>query len=181
MLIVVAGPSGVGKSRLLRLAESGLGWGTVTPWTSRPRRDDEEPGRDYSFCTQDEFRARIEAGDMPFWDFTLRHYYGYGPDLTERAASGQPHIIQALARLGLRLVQAVPDSATVFLHASDEHTLRARLNARGYDRTELVLREQHWLEERTHAPMFDVQVSEAELADTDAMLALLSELAGSLK
>ena len=180
MLIIVSGPSGVGKSRLLNLCVDGLGWRTVVPWTTRPIREGERAGSGYQFCNRDRFREWIESGVMEFWDYTVGNYYGYDATLRERAERGDTVIIQALARMGIRIAAAIDGSATVFLRAADERTLFERLRQRGYDERELSLRREHWAEEREHSAMFDIQIDEAELADTDAILRVMRETMQSL-
>lgn len=181
MLIVVAGPSGVGKSRLLSLSVEGLGWTTAVPWTTRAVRENERVGKDHNFCSRDAFRAKIESGEMEFWDYTVGNYYGYDRVLRVRAERGEPVIVQALARMGLRIATALDRSATVFLRAANEQTLLDRLEQRGYDAEELALRREHWREEREHSAMFDIQIDEAELADTDAVLAVMREAMENLR
>lgn len=181
MLIIVAGPSGVGKSRLLNLAVEGLGWTTAVPWTTRAVRENERTGTDYNFCSRDAFRQQIESGEMEFWDYAVGNYYGYDRSLRRRAERGGPIVVHALARMGLRIATALDRSATVFLRAADERTLLDRLQQRGYDDEELALRHEQWREEREHSVMFDIQIDEAELADTDAVLAVMREAMENLR
>jgi guanylate kinase len=165
----------------MSLARDGLGWETPVPWTTRAPRDHEVDGRDHHFCDVQHFQAKIEAGEMSFWDYTLRNYYGYDITLPERCTKATPCMVAALARMGLRMAHALPDTATVFLDAGDDAVLRVRVNERYRDPEERSLREGHWREEQAHAPMFSLRLGEAELADADVTLGLLSQLASSLR
>jgi guanylate kinase len=118
---------------------------------------------------------------MEFWDYAVGNYYGYDRTLRERAERGEPVIVQALARMGLRIAAALDRSATLFLRAADERTLLNRLQRRGYDAEELALRREHWREEREHSGMFDIQINEAELVDTDAIIAVMREVMENLR
>lgn len=175
MLIVVAGPSGVGKSRLLDLATRSLEFRTATPVTSRRPRDGEIDGQDYYFCDRNAFRTRIEEGQLFEWDFVLRNYYGYGHELRALAEGAEPAIVQILARMGLRVAARLPDVFSLYLRARDQQLLSERLEARAYDERELLLREEHWAEEEAHSHLFDLVVNEAELVNDDAVLEVLQE------
>lgn len=180
MLFVVSGPSGVGKSRLVDLVARGLGWETVVPWTTRDRRDNEVDGRDYRFCSKAAFREMIAERTMCFWDYTLGHYYGYDRGLLERVSGVSHVIVPVLARMALRIRAEVPNCVSVFLQAGDHDVLASRLARRDYDSREMLLRQQHWLEEQEHAPLFDVEIAVAELSSPDIALHLLRDAAQDL-
>jgi guanylate kinase len=125
------------------------------------------------------FQTLIESGEMQFWDYTLRNYYGYDRTLS-RVSASEPVIIQALARMGLRIAREIPNSATIFLQMKNPTVGDARLGEREYGGEELLLRREHWAEEHAHATLFDIRVSEGEFADRAAIIELLVETAGSL-
>jgi guanylate kinase len=64
-LVVVSGPSGVGKGTLIRAAlDRAAGVGLATSATTRPRRPGEAHGREYWFLAPDDFARRVEAGEV---------------------------------------------------------------------------------------------------------------------
>jgi guanylate kinase len=173
MLVIVSGPSGVGKSRLIALACSQFGFARSVPITTRSKRPGEVEGLDYEFVSKSRFRSLIIEGQLCMWDFTLRHYYGYRVDLRRRCSSGEAIVIHALARMGLRFFQDNSDVFLVFLDSPSDALLDHRLADRAYDETELLLRRQHWAEEREHSSMFHLVLRDGDRApDRDLTLAL---------
>ena len=76
-VIIVCGPSGVGKSTFIRYLKKNLdGVGEPLTWTSRPRRPKERKGIDKNFVTKERFLEMIEDGEFVEWDQQGGHYYG---------------------------------------------------------------------------------------------------------
>jgi len=68
VLLILAGPAGVGKSTLCdRLVASVPHFERVITATTRPPRPNEENGRDYYFLSEEEFDRRLVAGDFLEW------------------------------------------------------------------------------------------------------------------
>ncbi len=68
VLLLLAGPAGVGKSTLCdRLAAEVPGFERVVTATTRPPRPNEVDGRDYHFLSEEEFDRRLAAGDFLEW------------------------------------------------------------------------------------------------------------------
>lgn len=73
LLVVVSGPSGVGKDATLkRMQARGAPFHFLVTTTTRPRRPTEVEGVDYRFITPDEFQARLARGEF------LEHANVYG-------------------------------------------------------------------------------------------------------
>ena len=77
-LIVVAGPSGVGKGSLDRrlLARDPEGLALSVSATTRPPRPNETDGVDYSFVDEDRFDEMIRAGELLEWAEIVGHRSG---------------------------------------------------------------------------------------------------------
>ena len=68
LLVVLSGPSGVGKDAVLsRMRELGRPYHFTVTATTRPRRATERDGVDYIFLTVDQFRALRESGGLLEW------------------------------------------------------------------------------------------------------------------
>ena len=72
LLLVVSGPSGVGKTTITREIERRLGGVFSVSATTRPQADGEVNGRDYFFITEHEFEQKVADGDF------LEHAQVYG-------------------------------------------------------------------------------------------------------
>lgn len=75
--LVVAGPSGVGKSTLIRRAlEARPAWRFSVSATTRPQREGEQDGVDYHFLEPEEFAQRVGAGAFMEYAEVYGHNYG---------------------------------------------------------------------------------------------------------
>ncbi len=82
LLIVLSGPSGVGKDTLLgRLTDVCPGLKRAVTYTTRPPRSGETSGVDYNFVTIEEFRCMAEAGH--FLEYAEVHGNLYGSSLRD--------------------------------------------------------------------------------------------------
>lgn len=128
---MIIGPSGSGKSSVVR-ALAGVGALRVHPtWTTRPRRDDERDGSvEHVFVSDADFDARDRAGG--FLDtvamFGLPYRYGLPP--IDRAVDGRIDTVMLRAPLVERFARFVPDHV-VFQIEDDPARVEERLRARG--------------------------------------------------
>jgi guanylate kinase len=142
VLLVVAGPSGVGKGtvvrRLLEL-EPAL-WLSVSA-TTRPPRPGEVDGRDYRFLSRSEFeRLRDEGGFLESFDV-----YGdlkgtpRGP-VEEQLAAGRDVLLEVDVQGALAVRDAFPDAVLVFVRPPSRAVQEERLLGRGQDDPDAVER-----------------------------------------
>ncbi|HLO98464.1 MAG TPA: GTPase [Fimbriimonas sp.] len=181
MLIVVSGPSGVGKSTLLNAIADSFPIGFAVPVTTRCPRAEEVDGRDYDFITVEAFHELIRRDALACWDFALDNYYGYRKDLLSRLEDGQSVIIHCLARMGVRLSRSVDNSLLILLKPRSVEALEMRLQLREYSEQELALRRSHWHEEVEHSPLFDVVVEDADVAEPESLSAAVAEILNQLR
>lgn len=176
MLLIVSGPSGVGKSRLIEVAIKSFGFGRAVPVTSRDKREGEEHGVDYEFVSKGQFRDLIRRNQLCAWDYTLRNYYGYKRDLQPRLQRGEDVVIHALARMSLRMSQTLPDTLLLFLSPSSNELLESRLVGRKYDQEEMRIRRTHWEEESEHSSLFNWVLRDGDRTPTESIADLLAEI-----
>lgn len=141
-LVVVSGPSGVGKSTVVRavLERVPQAWLSVSA-TTRPARPGEVDGQDYFFVSGAEFDRMQAAGELLESATFAGNRYGTprGPVAAKRAA-GHPVVLEIEVQ-GARQVRAsAPDATLVFLAPPSWEVLKARLVGRGTESPESVAR-----------------------------------------
>ena len=175
-LIVVAGPSGVGKSTLVEalLKSTDLPLRRAVTATTRPPRPGETAGVDYHYWTADEFRAAIDAGEM--LEYAVVHgadFYGTPRREVEphRAAGGA--VVLVIDVQGAENVRRLDPGGhlSVFVLPPREAALEARLRGRGSeDEARVQRRLQTARAELARAGEFDARIVNDDLAEAVAAL-----------
>jgi len=132
-LVVVSGPSGVGKStvvsEVLRLRPDV--WLSVSVTTRQPRPG-EIDGVEYTFCTREEFDALATRGGLLEWAEFAGNRYGTPRDAVEQhRAAGHPVLLEIEVQGARQVRSASPDATLVFLAPPSVDVLRERLTGRG--------------------------------------------------
>ena len=85
LLVVISGPSGVGKGTVRRalFEKDDQEYFYSISMTTRPPRPGEVDGEDYYFVTKEEFQQRIEEGKFLEWAEFVGNYYGTPKDKIE--------------------------------------------------------------------------------------------------
>lgn len=170
-LIIVSGPSGVGKGTILReLYRSGEFplTASVSATTRAPRRG-EVDGVDYRFMTRREFMRRKEAGDFLecFEVYAGGDWYGtLRETVAEAMARGDWVVLEIDVKGAREVLKSCPDAVTVFILPPDAETLKARLAGRGSESPEsLAKRLAQAREEIAQSPMYRYRIVNADLAE----------------
>ena len=134
LLIVLCGPSGVGKSTISRqLAERSDVSYTVSA-TTRPKKEKDDEGKTYEHIAQDEFFRRLDGDEFLEYAHVYGHYYGTPKhpalDLLE---AGKDVLLEIDVQGALQVRYQYPDALMLFILPPNEHTLLQRLNDRGRD------------------------------------------------
>lgn len=139
-LIVLTGPSGVGKGSVrAMLRQRGLPiWFSVS-CTTRPPRPGERDGDHYFFIDDDEFVRRIDAGEMlEHAQFAGRRYGTPRAAVQEHLDAGQSVLLE-IELAGARQVKAsMPSAFMVFLAPPSRDELHRRLAGRGTETPEQI-------------------------------------------
>jgi guanylate kinase len=178
-LIVLAGPSGVGKSSIVAALRERLPdlFFSVSA-TTRARRPGEEEGRDYHFVGNDGFDDLIARGELLEW---AEIHGGLQRSGTPRApveealAAGRPVLVEVDLNGARALKAAMPESVSVFVEPPSLDELKRRLRKRGTESPEQFARRlQTAGEELAARAEFDVALVNEDVQDVaDRLVELL--------
>ena len=129
--IVLAGPTGVGKTTVARaLAEDPERFVFSVSATTRRPRPGERDGVDYEFVSREEFERMVDAGEFAEW--ARVHDQLYGTPLRNLAGDDGRRVLLDIDVQGAAQVRAnVPSAEFVFLLPPSLEMLLARLSGRG--------------------------------------------------
>lgn len=133
VLIVIAGPSGVGKDTIARqlIDCNPDGFYFVVTATTRPPREGEQEGVDYFFVTNDEFARMIDEDELLEWAIVYNDYKGVPKQqIRDALASGRDVIMRVDVQGAATIRKLIPEALLVFLSAESESILDTRLRER---------------------------------------------------
>lgn len=138
--LVVAGPSGVGKSTLINHALAELdGWRFSVSATTRPQREGEEDGREYHFVDRQRFMRMVAAGELLEYAEVYGNFYGTPRDELRRAAMDGKSLLIEVDTVGCLSIRALlPEIPLVGVLPPSLPALRERLAGRGTESEETV-------------------------------------------
>lgn len=141
-VVVLSGPSAVGKSTLVRcLRERVPDLCFSVSATTRAPRPGEVDGVDYRFVTPAQFQQLIDRGALLEWAEIHGGLHRSGTPagpVREAAAAGHPVLIEVDLAGARAVKQAMPEATTVFLAPPSWEVLEARLVGRGTETPEVI-------------------------------------------
>lgn len=180
MLVVISGPSGVGKDTIIEALHRRRHrppYHYVVTCTTRARRPGEIDGVSYNFLTVEQFQALRDAGELLEANQVHGHWYGTPRvGLREALARGQ-HAILKIDVQGAQVVKGcVPDALLVFVVPPSLETLFQHLKARRTESTdELELRQRNAALELARTGDYDYVVLNEE-GDVDRTAKRIDEI-----
>lgn len=161
LLVVLSGPSGVGKdSVLVSLKEKEYPLHFVVTATTRAKRASEVDGRDYHFVSLKKFNEMIKQGELLEHALVYGQYKGIPKQQVRDALAEGKDVIMRIDVQGAATVRGiVPEAVMIFLIAGSEEELFERLRARKTESPEeLATRMATAREEYKRAQEFDYVV-----------------------
>ena len=132
LLIVISGPSGVGKDTImLRMKERGMPFHVVVTATTRPKRENEVHGVDYFFVSKEEFARMIEENELIEYAIVYSDYKGIPKQQVREALESGKDVVMRLDVQGAETVRRLaPEALLIFITTESEEELVGRLKAR---------------------------------------------------
>jgi len=140
LLLIISGPSGVGKTTITRGVERGIRGAVFSvSATTRPQTDADVEGVDYHFATEDEFQRLIDAGELLEWAEVYGKRYGTPRAwVEEQLARGRLVIVEIDIEGAKQIKAKKPDAYGVFILPPSEETLLQRLRDRKRESEEKI-------------------------------------------
>ncbi len=165
LLIVISGPSGVGKDSVLHgLKERKLPMHFVVTATTRARRENEVHGKDYFFLSKEEFARMIEEEELIEYAIVYSDYKGIPKQQVREALASGKDVIMRLDVQGAATVRKLaPEAVLIFITTPSEEELVQRLKKRQTEAAEdLSLRIATARQELKRAEEFDYVIINAD-------------------
>ncbi|HRQ41446.1 MAG TPA: guanylate kinase [Chloroflexota bacterium] len=178
LLIVISGPSGVGKDTIARLVieSRAEAFYFVVTATTRPPRPGEVDGQDYIFLSSDQFAEMIENNELLEYAVVYNDYKGIPKQqIRDALASGRDVIMRVDVQGAATIRKLIPNAITIFLTTNSEEELVDRLRERKSETSEgLNLRIATARQEMKRIHEFDYWIVNAEEQQDTAVNQILS-------
>ena len=141
LLIVLSGPSGVGKGTVRQaiFENDGTNFDYSISMTTRKKRVGETDGVDYFFRTKEEFETLIENGGLLEYAEYVGNYYGTPLAYVEETlASGKDVFLEIEVQGALQVREKMPEGVFIFLTPPDLVELKSRIIVRGTDEMAVI-------------------------------------------
>lgn len=141
LLIVLSGPSGVGKGTVRKavFSEPDISFEYSISATSRPMRPGERDGVDYFFKTREQFEQMIINGELLEYTEYVGNYYGTPVQYVKDTLSKGKDVFLEIEVEGAKQVrEKFPDGLFIFLIPPSLGELENRIKTRGTESDELI-------------------------------------------
>ncbi len=141
LLIILSGPSGVGKGTVRKAVfDSGDNdFEYSISMTTRKKRPGEVDGVDYFFRTREEFEQEIAAGQMLEYAEYVGNYYGTPLSYVNKTLDeGKDVFLEIEVQGAMKVKDKVPDGIFIFLTPPDLAALKSRIVGRGTDELDVI-------------------------------------------
>ena len=138
-LLVISGPSGVGKGTLVKAIKARRADVTESiSCTTRAPREGEIHGKEYFFLTKEEFLRRIAEDDFLEYDEHFGNYYGTPKSFVLEMLKTKSVILEIDVVGALNTKKAIPESVLIMIAPPSVEELKRRLVGRGTETEEAI-------------------------------------------
>ncbi len=141
LLVVISGPSGVGKGTVRKALFEMEGHDLVysISMTTRPKREGEVDGADYFFVSVEEFERRIKEGKFLEYAKFVGNYYGTPKDkIDEQLAKGKEVVLEIEVQGANQVREKAKDAVFIFIAPPSRDSLYRRLIRRGTENNKAI-------------------------------------------
>lgn len=140
LLIVMSGPSGVGKSSIRKaLFEKVNNFVFSVSATTRVPRNGEKHGVDYYFISEKDFKEKLENNEFLEWNYFVGNYYGTLFEEVERLRKTGKNVMVEIDVNGALMARSVlTDAIYIFIAPPTKADLISRLKQRGTETDERI-------------------------------------------
>lgn len=141
-LVVISGPSGVGKSTIIhKVREAIPSLRFSVSATTRPIRPNETDGADYYFVTKEAFEAMLANDELLEHNFYVGNYYGTPVrPIRDGLAEGENILLDIDPNGAKNVRKRFPDATLIYISPPSMEELARRLRTRGDTAEELILK-----------------------------------------
>ncbi len=141
-VFIISAPSGAGKTTLCNLVcDRFKSIVYSVSYTTRKPRPGELDGKDYHFVSADVFKKMIKEDGFAEWAEVYGNFYGTSLELINKSlTSGKDILFDIDVQGTIQLLEKYPDSITVFIMPPSIDKLKERLESRGADDSQTILR-----------------------------------------
>jgi guanylate kinase len=142
LLVVISGPSGVGKDSILnRMRVMGVPFHFVVTATSRAIRPGERDGHDYHFVGREGFERLIQDDELIEWAEVYGDYKGVPKfEVRQALSSGEDVVLRIDVQGAATIRRLAPEAVLIFVAPGNFEELRTRLEARHTESAEDIQR-----------------------------------------
>lgn len=141
LLIVLSGPSGVGKGtvRAAVFANNQFQYVYSVSATTRAQRPGEVDGKDYYFVSREEFETMIRNEDLLEYAEYVGNYYGTPiQKIEENLAAGHDVFLEIEVQGAMKVKERMPEGIFIFLAPPNFEELESRITGRGTDAAHVI-------------------------------------------
>jgi len=139
LLIVLVGPSGVGKSTISRKLAEKMHLKYIISATTRKQNAKDDVGKIYDFVDEPTFFKKLELGEFLEYAKVFDEYYGTPKRPTlDYLANGEDVLLEIDVQGALQVRFQYPDALMIFIMPPDEASLLQRLRERDRDTEEAI-------------------------------------------